>query len=114
MSKHTDKKWVCIDENGNCNPDHDWSVSNDDCAMSSALPVWEGDEVIAFVVHRSDDWYKNEPALVEERARLIAASPDLLEALREVVAYCKEHGHEWSVLVAADAAIAKATGERND
>lgn len=46
----------------------------------------------------------------EADARLIASSPDLLNALREVVAYCAEHGHDWMCMVQARAAIAKATG----
>lgn len=44
-------------------------------------------------------------------ARLIAAAPDLLEALEEVLAYCVEHGHDWMCMAQARAAIAKATGE---
>jgi len=35
---------------------------------------------------------------------------ELIEALEEVVAYCEEHGHSWSVLMEAKAALAKARG----
>lgn len=42
-------------------------------------------------------------------ARLIAAAPELLESLREVLAYCEEAGIDWMCLVQARAAIARAT-----
>jgi hypothetical protein len=45
-------------------------------------------------------------------ARLIAAAPDLLEDLRQVLAYCTEHGHNWLCMAEARATIAKATGEQ--
>jgi hypothetical protein len=47
----------------------------------------------------------------EANARLIAAAPDLLASLEEVLAYCVEHGHDWMCMVDARSAIAKATGE---
>ena len=56
-------------------------------------------------------------APIDERAanaRLIAAAPDLLEALRECAEYLAaffEEGSEHRVIKAADAAIYKATGE---
>ena len=106
MSKHT--QWIGADENGNFNPDHEWSVSNEDCAMSSSLPIWEGDEVIAFVVYRSDDWYKNEPKIVTDRARLIAAAPDLLEALTIFVQ------HFGDPFQCARAALSAATGDQHE
>ncbi len=43
-------------------------------------------------------------------ARLIAAAPELLASLEEVLAYCVEHGHNWMCMAQARAAIAKATG----
>ena len=43
-------------------------------------------------------------------ARLIAAAPDLLEALRFILAYPENDLHEYSVKIAR-AAIAKARGE---
>ena len=45
-------------------------------------------------------------------ARLIAATPDLLASLEEVLAYCKEHGHDWMCMAQARATIMKATGEQ--
>ena len=51
---------------------------------------------------RGDEWKAN--------ARLIATAPDLLASLEEVLAYCKEHGHDWLCMAEARAAIAKATG----
>lgn len=45
-------------------------------------------------------------------ARLMAAAPELLAALEEVLAYCVEHGHDWMCMAQARAAIIKATGEQ--
>jgi len=48
----------------------------------------------------------------EANARLIAAAPELLEDLRQVLAYCTEHGHNWLCMAEARATITKATGEQ--
>ena len=53
---------------------------------------------------RGNEWKAN--------ARLIAAAPDLLASLEEVLAYCREHGHDWACMAEAQAAINKATGEQ--
>lgn len=44
-------------------------------------------------------------------ACLIAAAPDLLASLEEVLAYCVEQGHDWMCMAQARAAIIKATGQ---
>lgn len=44
----------------------------------------------------------------EANARLIAAAPELLEALEDAVALCKAHGYD---MRGADQIIAKARGE---
>ena len=44
----------------------------------------------------------------QEVLRLEKVNAELLEALKEVVAYCEEHGHSWSVMAQAKATIAKA------
>lgn len=46
----------------------------------------------------------------EANAHLIAAAPELLESLRELVAYCEETGNDWMCVAKARDAIAKATG----
>ena len=46
----------------------------------------------------------------EANARLIAAAPELLASLEEVMAYCVEHGHDWMCMAQARAVIVKATG----
>ena len=43
-----------------------------------------------------------------ELRRLHEVNQELLAALREVVAYCVENGHDWMCMVQARAAIAKA------
>lgn len=52
-----------------------------------------------------------QPAHVESNARLIAAAPELLEALQTMVEECKYTVMEASALDHAVEAIAKATGE---
>lgn len=47
-----------------------------------------------------------------QNARLIAAAPDLLEALQAVASYGSMTGADW-VCEKVDAAIAKATGSRS-
>jgi hypothetical protein len=50
----------------------------------------------------------------EANARLFLAAPDLLAALKSLVAYAREHGgpNDYVALNAADAAIAKAEGRQ--
>lgn len=60
----------------------------------------------------------------DANARLIAAAPDLLEALKLILPYAEDHcdsgpdgstwksGKQLTAIAAADAAIAKATGEQ--
>ena len=50
----------------------------------------------------------------EANARLIAAAPDLLGALEEVLAYCVEHGHDWMCMADARATIVKATNPHQE
>jgi hypothetical protein len=49
---------------------------------------------------------------VDANAQLIAAAPELLAALEEVLAYCSEHGHDWMCMAEARSVILKATGEQ--
>ena len=66
--------------------------------------------MVAMLAHSIN--YPDQREEAEANARLIAAAPELLQALQEVTAYCKELGFDWSCLIQARAAIAKATGEQ--
>lgn len=65
--------------------------------------VWSGDQIIASVVN---DQHGNADA----NARLVAAAPELLEALRYMVANAEAEGWSEMMLADATAAIAKAEG----
>ena len=59
------------------------------------------------------DWLEGSKDTINKEAakelrRLHEVNAELFEALKEVVAYCEEHGHSWSVMAKAKATIAKA------
>lgn len=71
---------------------------------------WERDGRLVYGINDDDrSIYFVDPA----NARLIAAAPDLLEALRDAERWMTEHGcsHEYPVLRNARAAIRKATAD---
>lgn len=70
-------------------------------------------DVATLIAETVNDEYKS---IQEANARLIAAAPDLLEALKELLEDTQHADHdckdaEWCPVVKACAAIAKATGE---
>jgi hypothetical protein len=89
MSKHTPGPWKIVPSW------HDWIVEGPN-----------GEEIIW------QDGNYNTPTISIEDARLIAAAPDLLEALKEVYDWCYPTDSAWAIK--ARAAIAKATGANNE
>lgn len=79
-----------------------WKVLNED----DFIVVHENDESVTFVAACVDD---------EHDAHLIAAAPDLLEALQCAISHVREQAksdaHAFGVLQACNRAIAKALGE---
>jgi hypothetical protein len=108
MSKHTPGPWIGQNENGKFNSDHDWSVDHETASSSESAPVWAGGKVIAFAVHSSDSFSLRSHPSVTANARLIAAAPELLEALRHCAT---EEGPEQEWLDRARTLIAKVDGE---
>ena len=94
MSGHTSGPLLAI----NFGNSDDWDVVKHD--VKACNGYW-------FVAQCSDE---PDDGTAKANACLFAAAPDLLNALREVVAYCAEHGHDWMCMVQARAAIAQATG----
>lgn len=93
MSKHTPGPWA-VDESR-----HDGCINRikpfRHIGMASGYKVKPGD-----------------PEENEANARLMAAAPDLLEALEAFIAHGEQaFGHDFEVMIQARAAIAKARGE---
>lgn len=108
-AKHTPGPWQSQDEGGVFLYDHPWSVENHEASTVSFTPVHRNGCVIALVVRT--DWNDSQ---LERDARLIAASPDLLHALKALLAETTGPDEVWaegSAVKHARAAIAKATGE---
>lgn len=100
MSKHTPGPWFF--EGSHFWSEHGWIAS-------SAQPDDGGDIVCNPPDADADASLARWPA----NARLIAAAPDLLEALRDVADQARHPDYDWPVWLsqAVSAAIAKATGE---
>jgi hypothetical protein len=85
-----------------------WSVQGDDRpGMQWNRHIHSSPNVAVCFMAHSDG---KDNARDEANASLIAAAPELLEALQEVVAFCERNGLQSDAYDTARAAIAKATG----
>lgn len=117
MNNHTPGPWVGMDENGKFNPDHSWSFNDEAACGSEAAPIFADGRVIAFVVHSSDVYCGYSHPSINANARLIAAAPDMLEALEQLLSIVAIHqratknNFAWAEVEFAREVIAKAKGE---
>lgn len=119
MSKHTPGPWVAM-KDGKYVTENPWSVDHEDGHDNTTAPIGGPDgQVVALVVmddeHSENRWDDTE---LDANARLIAAAPDLLEALialnREMdvicgSAYCQV-APDKDICDQVKSAITKATG----
>lgn len=108
--KHTPGPWTGRSETGKFNGDHEWIARHESSAHTSSVAIWGSGKVIALVVDASDTYQQKLPHLAAN-SNLIAAAPELLEALE--LAHLLLSGANMNRQVVEEkvcAAIAKATG----
>lgn len=101
MTKHTPGPWEIAFE-----------TFDNDGAPETAIQALGGRAFVAFAL----EFGPNNPQMREANARLIAAAPDLLEALKKIVKSLADQDDEGMIehvylMIKARAAITKATGE---
>lgn len=110
-AKHTPGPWIGKDANGKFNSNHEWVARDEGCDCSEVAPIWANGKVIALVVHSSDNFSFESHPSIDANARLIAAAPELLEALKEI-AQAGIGSVAPGYAEIARAAIAKAEGQQ--
>lgn len=109
-AKHTPGPWVGIDPKTKKFRNSPWTVDNETASCTVAAPIKAKRKTVALVV--TDDWYAKDE--LHANAHLIAAAPELLEALKDMLHVMEQHeqlsGCDCSIGDQARAAIAKATG----
>jgi hypothetical protein len=112
MSKHTPGPWIAFPSNTR------WISGAFDPIFKNGLwhvvPASKPERLPICTVDYADDHHEPTREKAEADARLIAAAPDLLEALQGLVAWADElrRQNPEEDLRKARAAIAKATGEQ--
>lgn len=112
--------WQAYDKRGKPLGCQGWEVSFDGVGAVQYQPVLAGHNVVAFAVARSPNPFAT---LSTDHARQIAAAPDLLRSLRELVDVCRRmecenddmkptEGEYQLALESGALAIYRATGER--
>lgn len=112
-TQHTPGPWIGKDDNGKFNSNHEWSAQDEGSDCSEVAPIWANGKVIALVVHSSDNFSFESHPSIEANARMIAAAPDLLEALKYMLEVCPAINNQGEEAhCKARAAIAKAEGQQ--
>lgn len=105
-AKYTPGPWFGLVDGKYNNSKNNWRAEDEEAGCSEAAPITTQDGTVIALVVASGDTYFYEDR-VSDNARLIAAAPDLLEALQKAVA---RQGFSNEELIDTRAAIAKATG----
>jgi hypothetical protein len=100
MSKHTPGPWILCFQDDDAEPSAGVVFATEQL-VGGRIPSTNWDDAVAYCGrnHLNHEVYAN--------ARLIAAAPELLEALRDIVAKADRLGHDSPELGKARAAIAK-------
>jgi phage gp29-like protein len=109
---HNAGPWACVGKDGRCLDYNDWNARSEHNGTSESMPIHDANgTVVALVVSRSPDAWGRAPDM-SENARLIAAAPELLDALDAIIKRAENPAlsdDTDALLRAARAAIAKAT-----
>lgn len=108
MDKHTPGQWIGIDPKTKKFRSSPWRVENDKASCTVSAPIKAGRKTVALVV--TDDF--DGRGELQANARLIAAAPELLDALTHLEYNARKSGAAMGLaLDVARAAIFKATGQ---
>lgn len=110
MSKHTPGPWVAI-KDGKYVTENPYNVDHEDEHDLTTAPVGGHDGQVVALVVMDDEFRKNrwDDTELDANARLIAAAPELLEALKAALEHSYiPHAKPW-LLEQIESAIAKAT-----
>lgn len=116
-TKYTKGPWFGLIDGKYNNSKNNWRAEDEEAGCSEAAPITTQDGTVIALVVASGDAYFDEDR-VSDNARLIAAAPDLLEALKKLLEekddYMRRNNlgdpMKESVSKIARAAIAKAEG----
>ena len=111
---HNPGPWAAFDKDGKCLDCDNWWASSDDHGSTQHQPILDSrSKVIALVVSRSRSPWDDAPD-TDANARLIAAAPDLLEALQELMEWQVKNVKVWDNSAYDNAAkvVARAIGEQ--
>lgn len=111
MGAHTPGPWRAVDASSSALPE-EWSCHEDTKAHSSWRPIVDAEGRAVALVVDAGDGYTGRPSF-DADARLIAAAPDMLDALQRIAAYrpltFAECSDAEAIMGIAERAIAKAT-----
>lgn len=112
-TQHTPGPWKAFDSIGKHVRADKWDITHEDCGSLAYAPILDSEgRVVSFAVSHSRHFGTRD---IAPDVRLIAAAPELLAALRDLLEDCQNYNypdseHGCDCISNAYAAIAKATG----